>query len=264
MRLVWTTDIHLNHVQIDAWDRWVDQINAADGDAIVITGDISEADDVTFQLRRIAESFSLPIFFVLGNHDFYASSIGTTRGRASAVAREVESLHYLTDSNCIELSPGRYLVGEDGWGDATIGDYESSTVRLNDFVAIKDFNRIDPISWPRLLREQGAESAERLLQKLNALPGDAIEVIVATHVPPFREACWYEGKTTDDNWAPFFVCGQVGRVLQQCANENPSLQITVLCGHTHHGGVAEMAPNLVVYTASAQYGKPSVEKVIDL
>lgn len=264
MRLIWTTDIHLNHVQINAWDRWAQDIADCDGDAMVITGDISEADDVVFQLRRIAESFPIPIYFLLGNHDFYASSIGATRQKASAVARDLDSLCYLTDTPPIELVPGQFLIGEDGWGDATEGDYENSIVRLNDFACIKDFTRVDPISWPRLLREQGAESAERLREKLNALPPDAKQVIVATHVPPFREACWYEGKTTDDHWAPFFVCGQAGKVLQHHAADNPSLQLTVLCGHTHHGGVAEIAPNLIVYTAAAEYGAPAVERVIEL
>ena len=44
-----------------------------------------------------------------------------------------------------------------------------------------------------------------------SLPDDTRSVIVLTHVPPFREACWYQGHTTDDHWAPFFVCGEVGQ-----------------------------------------------------
>jgi predicted phosphohydrolase len=264
MRLVWTSDLHLNHAGLRAWDDWTAQINDSDPDAILITGDLSEADDVVFQLRRIAESFSATIYFVLGNHDFYLSSLGSTRRNVSAVVRDETSLCYLTDASPVELSRGHFLVGEDGWGDATEGDYENSTVRLNDFLKIKDFQRVDPISWPRLLREQGAESAERLRSKLNLLPNSARRVLVATHVPPFRESCWYEGKTTDDSWAPFFVCGQVGKVLKEFAMEHPQVQTTVLCGHTHHAGTAKMMPNLVVHTAAAKYGCPAVERVMEV
>lgn len=264
MRLIWTSDIHLNHARLPAWDQWSAQINDLRGDAIVITGDLSEADDVIFQLRRIGETFAQPVYFVLGNHDFYGSSICSTRRNVASVARDVPSLCYLTDCEAVELTPGNFLVGEDGWGDASVGDYENSPVRLNDFVTIKDFRRVDPIDWPRMLRQQGAESAGRLQRKLSALPSRVRSVIVATHVPPFRESCWYEGKTTDDYWAPFFVCGQVGDVIMRFAADNPSIDVTVLCGHTHHGGVAEMAANLTVLTAAAQYGRPGVEQLIEV
>jgi 3',5'-cyclic AMP phosphodiesterase CpdA len=264
MRLVWSTDLHLNHARLSAWDAWVEQVRDASPDAILITGDLSEAEDVDFQLRRIADAFSVMVFFVLGNHDFYSGSIGNTRRRVSATSRDVPSLCYLTDSGCAELEPGQFLVGEDGWGDATEGDYENSPVRLNDFVAIEDFRRVDSARWPGLLRQQGSDSADRLRQKLDDLPGSARRVIVATHVPPFREACWYEGKTTDDAWAPFFVCGQVGAVLKQFAFENPGIETTVLCGHTHHRGTTSLLPNLTVHTGAAEYGAPRVERTIAL
>lgn len=50
------------------------------------------------------------------------------------------------------------------------------------------------------------------------------DVIVATHVPPYRESCWYEGKISDDNWAPFFVCGQVGEVLLWYSERKPKVK----------------------------------------
>lgn len=262
MRLVWTSDIHLNHADLRTWDAWVAQVNESEPDAMVITGDISEADDVVFQLRRIAETIPIPIYFVLGNHDFYGSSFGATRRNVSAMSRDVSPLCYLTDARPLELEAGQFLVGEDGWGDATEGNFDESPVRLNDFVQIKDFQRVDPIDWQGLMHQLGTESAMRLRGKLNALPESACSVLVATHVPPFRESCWYQGKTTDDYWAPFFVCGQIGDVLKQFALENPNIQITVLCGHTHHGGRAEMLPNLTVLTASAEYGQPSTERVL--
>ncbi len=262
MRLVWTTDPHLNHVPVQAWERWIDAIASRGPDGVVITGDISEGDDVVFQLNRIAQMLTVPIYFVLGNHDFYQSSIGTTRQSVIAASRENPLLHYLTDSSAIELDEQVLLVGEDGWGDAVEGDYEGSPIRLNDFHLIEDFRRNDPYRWKRQLQELGAESAQRLGAKLQAIPDDTREVLVLTHVPPYRDACWYEGKTTDDDWAPFFVCGQVGRVLQQASQSRSECRFTVLCGHTHHAGIAIMAPNLSVHTGAADYGHPDVEGMI--
>lgn len=263
MRLAWTSDIHLNHVTLKAWDRWVQSIRQTEADAILISGDISEADDVVFQLQRIAETLRPPIYFVLGNHDFYCSSIAETRRTVAAACRELPKLSYLTDCSPIELAPRRFLMGEDGWGDGTVGDFDHSPVRLNDFRAIIDFQRAGRDRWQSLVQQQGAESAERLRGKLRTLSDRADEVLVVTHVPPFRESCWYEGQTTDDNWAPFFVCGQVGAVLDDFARDHPTIRIQVLCGHTHHPGVAEMADNLTVYTAKAIYGAPTIERVLD-
>ena len=88
--------------------------------------------------------------------------------------------------------------------------------------------------------------------------------MIATHVPPFREACWYEGKTTNDDWAPFFVCGGVGDVLKEIAASTPDRQYTVLCGHTHHDGDATLLPNLHVHTGFSRYGTLDVESLIHL
>lgn len=232
------------------------------GDGLLITGDISEGDDVVFELRRLAEAVNQPIFFVLGNHDFYQSSIAATRQRVMELCREHPLLVYLTDTQPIELCPGCYLVGDDGWGDATQGDYARSPVRLNDFRLIADFHNTSSKAWQKRLKLEGQASAERLAQKLEALPEDAEQVLVITHVPPYRESCWYEGRTTDDWWAPFFVCGAVGDVLSEFAKSRPDIQVTTLCGHTHHGGIAPMSSNHCVYTGAAEYGTPRVEAVV--
>lgn len=264
MRLVWTTDPHLNHVPVNAWEHWVEANRSAQPQGIVITGDISEGDDVVFQLQRIAESLPYPIYFVLGNHDFYQSSIAQTRRRVIEACRDHPRLFYLTDLDPLEMPGGAFLLGDDGWGDGTVGDYENSPVRINDFELIEEFKAADPSQWKRLLQNQGEQSARRLEHKFRILPADTQSVIVLTHVPPFREACWYQGHTTDDHWAPFFVCGEVGNVLLAAAAERPACKMTVLCGHTHNGGVARLSENLVVYTGAADYGQPIVEGIVQV
>lgn len=262
IRLAWTTDPHLNHAPTAEWERWLGEISRGSPQGLVITGDISEADDVCFQLRRLGEAFHGPIYFVLGNHDFYERSIASTRREVIDLCREIPSLHYLTDCGPVELVRGSYLVGEDGWGDAAWGDYERSPVRLNDFRLINDFREADPADWKALLLRYGREAAGRLAAKLAAIPDHAADVLIATHVPPFRESCWYEGRTTDDFWAPFFVCGAVGKLLSEFVSLRPGCRFRVLCGHTHHAGIAHIASNLIVHTGAAVYGKPALEGVL--
>ncbi len=264
MRIAWVTDPHLNHCSLPVWERLVAEIVASGCDRVLITGDISEGEDVVFQLLRFADVVSRPIDFVLGNHDFYHSSIDGTRTAVAQAASGHPWLCYLRDESVISFNASVSIVGEDGWGDATEGDYDRSRVLLNDFRLIDDFYSSDPQRWRRMLRELGADAAVRLAAKLRAAALQSNSVLVATHVPPFREACWYDGHTTDDNWAPFFVCGQVGTQLRVVASEFPETDFQVVCGHTHHGGFAKLAPNLSVTTGPATYAAPSVTEIIDV
>jgi Icc-related predicted phosphoesterase len=261
MRFAWITDPHFNHCPLAAWDRLIAQVHACQCDGLIISGDISEGDDVVFQLRRLADAVGLPIHFVLGNHDFYHSSIERTRDAIRIAVAEHPLLNYLTDSAPVSIG-GVALIGVDGWGDATVGDYQRSTVRLNDFRLIDDFFLASPSLWKSILRDLGQCSARRLESLLLSANELHKRLLVVTHVPPFRQACWYQGKTTDDNWAPFFVSGQCGDALIDFAQSKPDSTIDVLCGHTHSGGIAKMRDNLIITTAGADYGSPKVAAVI--
>lgn len=263
MRLAWITDPHFNHCPLVAWDRLVDQVRRSGCDCVILSGDISEGDDVVFQLRRFADATERSIHFVLGNHDFYHGSVARTRAAVRAATAEHPLLNYLSESPPIVVADRVAMVGVDGWGDATVGDYEGSTVRLNDFRLIDDFYSADPATWKSLLGDLGRDSADRLRSAVGEVIGKVQRLIVVTHVPPFRQACWYQGHTTDDNWAPFFVSGQCGEVLLEIADAHPDVMIEVLCGHTHSGGSARLRNNLIVSTAGAEYGSPTVAAVIE-
>lgn len=264
MRLAWLTDPHFDHVSFERFERLAEQIRSQRVDGLLLTGDISQAEDVLFQLERLYAAILIPIYYVLGNHDFYGGTIATVRQAATAATRRHPDLHYLSTSDSITLADRIGLVGEDGWGDATVGDYERSPVRLADFKHIDDFRLTDQQRWRELLAQLGRQSQERLLPKLRLAAERCSHVYVLTHVPPFREACWYEGQTTDELWAPFFVCGAVGKALREAASLYPTTRFTVLCGHTHHGGTAVIAENLTVVTGGTEYGSPAISDVFEL
>jgi len=87
-------------------------------------------------------------------------------------------------------------------------------------------------------------------------------LILLTHVPPFKEACWFERQISDDDFLPHFTCSAVGDVLVEIMRAHPDCRLTVLCGHTHGEGEATILPNLLVKTGGAEYGKPRFNELI--
>jgi predicted NAD/FAD-binding protein len=62
---------------------------------------------------------------------------------------------------------------------------------------------------------------------------------------------------------PYFACWAVSDAPLAAAQSYPRCQILVLCGHTH-GGEEQVAENLRVVTGPAEYGKPVVQRVIEV
>ena len=89
-------------------------------------------------------------------------------------------------------------------------------------------------------------------------------IIAVTHVPPFREAAWYEGKTSDDNFLPHFSCKVVGDVFKRVMQEHPQSKLLVLCGHTHGGGRFQVFDNLNALTGEAKYKEPAIQQVLEI
>jgi 3',5'-cyclic-AMP phosphodiesterase len=135
---------------------------------------------------------------------------------------------------------------------------------MSDHHLIADLTGLDRAELQRRLMHLGDEAAEHLEARLASALEAHEEVILLTHVPPFREACWYQGRTTDDNWAPFFTCQAVGDLLYKAMRERPDRRLTVLCGHTHSAGRAEILPNLLVLTGQADYGAPQLQRLMDI
>ena len=75
----------------------------------------------------------MPIYFVLGNHDYYHGSIAETRARVIELCGTHPRLRYLTALDEVEaLTRHVGLVGHDGWADGRAGDYARSLVMMQD------------------------------------------------------------------------------------------------------------------------------------
>jgi predicted phosphohydrolase len=255
MRIAWASDVHFDFVDQPQVVAWAREIVASGADALLLGGDIADARSLGEWLELVQRELGeRPVYFVLGNHDYYHGSIAAVRELARA-----SSARWLAEGEPALLDAESALVGVGGWGDARVGNFLASPVLLNDYRLIEDLavaNMDRPALLP-LLEALGTREAAVLEEPLAAALEARQRVLVLTHVPPFREACWHEGKTSDDDWAPGFVCGAVGKVLMTAARRHPERELVVFCGHTHSPGRAELAPNLVVHTLGADYGSPA-------
>lgn len=261
-RLVWATDLHLDAVDKVQYRMFFDLVSAYTPDIVLIGGDISNGEASLIHLNNLSKLIPKQFYFVLGNHDFYHGSIVKIRAQAKELTREIPALHYLTDNGIIALSETTALIGHDGWSDGRAGDFLNSTVMLNDYLLIDELKRLTQEERLQKLNQLGSEAANFLKQQLSAALKTYERVVLLTHVPPFVEACLYDGVPCDANWAPHFVGQATGTVLETLMKQHPDQQLLVLCGHSHTGQDIHILPNLRVVTGHSELGLPNIQGVI--
>jgi predicted phosphohydrolase len=261
-RLAWLTDVHLNFVPAHRIAALCRAIRDANVDAVLLGGDIGEAPDVEELLMSLDARLGLPIDFVLGNHDYYRGSIARVRAGVEALCARSPRLCWLPRAGVVELTPETGLVGHDGWADGRLGDYTRSEVLLNDYLLIEELAGLDKPRRLAQLHVLGDEAAAHFRSVLPEALARFRHVVVLTHVPPFRAACWYRGRISGDDWLPHFACGAVGEVLLEAMAAHQDREMTVLCGHTHSAGEVRVLPNLRILTGGAEYGRPQLQRVL--
>ncbi len=263
-RIAWLTDNHLNFLSADDASAFIDSVARVPADAVLIGGDVAEWPDVVRHLRDIAVRLKKPVYFVLGNHDYYHSSIGNVREHVVRLCDEMPQLTWLSGAGVVELAPDVGLVGHGGWADARLGDYGRSDVMLNDYRLIVELADLGKEARRSVLESLADQAADHIRKVLPEALGRYDRVFLLTHVPPFREACWHEGRTSDDDWLPHFACKAMGDAILKAVRLAPDSHLTVLCGHTHGRGEVTPANNLLVLTGGAEYGAPEIQRVFEL
>jgi predicted MPP superfamily phosphohydrolase len=264
MRCVWVTDIHLNFVGDRHRFSFAESVLAHEPDIVLLGGDIGEAITVVSYLEELENWIRRPIYFVLGNHDFYRGSIQSVRASLSELTQKSENLVWLNSAGSVPIGNDTALVGHDSWADGRLGDFQASSVVLNDFLLIAEFLPLSKHERLHLLQTLADEAVAHFERVLPEAFSKSRSVLLLTHVPPFRQACWHEGKISGDDFLPYFATKVVGEVLISAMEEHPDCRLTVLCGHTHGSGTVDILPNLTVYTGGAEYGCPKVQSVFEI
>lgn len=268
MKLAWLTDIHLNFLDDDARNKFYCDIIKTECDAVLITGDIAEAPSIKDILCEMENCIKKPIYFVLGNHDYYHGDVNGVRDEMNALTKMHENLFWLPASDIQLLNENTILLGQDGWADGRLGDYKNSRVSLNDSRMIADLFQQKILGKFALLEKmQQLADIDALQLKANlenAVNNKPKKIIVLTHIPPFKEACMHEGKISDDNWLPYFSSKVMGDVLINVASENPGIEFLILCGHTHSKALFRPLENMRVKAGASEYYQPVIQEVFGL
>lgn len=269
MKLAWVTDIHLNFLESADRKRFYQDIVATKSNAVLVSGDIAEAPTISEILEEMAQHIAKPIYFVLGNHDYYQSSVENVRQAITKLSQASPLIRWLPETGLVQLNKDTLLLGEDCWADGRYGNYADSRVMLNDSRMIQELREGNIIGKYQLLdaMQKLADSDAARLKKnlqLAVRQQSPKKIIVLVHVPPFRESCMHEGEVSNDDYLPFFASKITGDVLLGAAKANPKIEFLVLCGHTHSSSYYKPLDNLTVKAGSVEYGKPTVQEVIEL
>ena len=103
-RLAWLSDLHLNFVTPRHVERLCRSVVESGANAVLLTGDIGEAHDVEGHLEALDAGLGLPLYFVLGNHDFYGGGIARVRAGIQDLCARSPRLTYLTQAGAVALT----------------------------------------------------------------------------------------------------------------------------------------------------------------
>lgn len=264
MQLAWMTDIHLNFLWAEELNEFLHNLAQSGADAYLISGDIGEAPSVEKYLQTLHDQLPAPIYFVLGNHDYYRGSTASVNRHMSALNRARPGLHWLSLAGAVELTDTTALIGHESWADGGYGDYGRSRVELNDHYLIADLAGLSRPARLEQMQSLAARATDRIRKNLLKAFHERPRAILVTHVPPFAEVSVYRGREASQEFLPFYACKTLGDMLLKLMRARPEHHLTVLCGHTHFAAQRKILPNLEVLVGGTTYGRPKVQQIIEI
>jgi predicted phosphohydrolase len=266
--LLWISDTHFNFLRptgfyspVKRFGEYLMEENP-DATGLILTGDVSTAGVLIKHLNEFAEGFTKPIYFVLGNHDYYNSSFTKIDDAVGKVVTTIPHLHWLNQG--WHIHDGVAVVGVGGWYDAYHGN-TNSPVDLNDFYDIVELipgSRYRDLLLEIIRKRASAEADQLAVMLKEACDADIDTIVVGTHIAPYAESAWHEGKQSDRDWLPWFSSASTGAVLDIYAKRYPDKKFIVFCGHSHGSGIYEPHENMTVYTGKARYSVPDLAGVL--
>lgn len=255
MLIVSATDIHFDHAKKRDPEKTdqdlVGELLAGFSPElpVVITGDLTIAPMLPECLEAFGKT-GRQVHFVLGNHDFWASSFGKTRESVVPLLERYPNLHYPTLQGSKVVGDWT-ILGHDGWYDHCFSG-ASGFMYCKRYIEDFLMTSWNPDMYIRQLNQLGADSARAVQDQLGSLEPGPQKILVLTHVPPWR------GLAMVDDLPQFYVNRHMGVFLEDWAKVHPDHQITVLCGHSHMGlgEFVQISANLRARCGQAVYKFP--------
>jgi len=297
MKAAWATDIHLRFVDPDEREVFYRELIESECDVILLTGDLGgECDlqdgqreplaetETAADLKELAEAVRRPIYFVLGNHDYYRSSFAAVRQAVHDLCQGSDFLHFVQQEGVAALTETTAIVGHECWGDAGWGDFLASQAMLSDWKVIWEpkqyWKRADPtadLAASKLtmadldqsalaaeLQRLGQEAADHLRKALPDALARYEDVLVLCHAPPFLQSIPRRWRGHPDDCWPTMVCRAAGEVLLEVAPQYPDRQLQILAGHTHDAQRFRVTKNMTMSIGAAEYMAPCIEAILDI
>ena len=252
MKLAIGNDIHLDHVRLPT--LFLELLRDVQPDVVVLTGDISTGDRICDDLEELAQVTPCPVYFVLGNHDFWNRSIYAVReGVKVQCERSHGVLNYLDDMEPVKLSEDWTILGVDGWYDF---EYSPYGLKMVDYRLIEEFRGGTPEHCVNYSRKLAQYHANKLLAKLPKV--ETPKALVVTHVPPFREASKHNGQPSEYRALGTFSSKRVGDAIL-----TSQVETLVLAGHSHDPADVQISDKVRCVVGGATYGAPKWE-ILDI
>lgn len=267
-KYAWATDTHLDFLGNDQGRlvRFAESLAVQGPTGLFLTGDISVAKNLIYHLSVIERVIQRPIYFVLGNHDYYGADTTQVRKAMHELSNASPFLRYMPTMPYYGLTQATAVVGHDGWYDAQLGDPQGSRFGMTDWTAMGDFvpvagNKASIIETARKLAHEGAVHIHNGIKTAVRYHKN---IIVLTHFPPFAQTHVHEGRQGDAEAMPWFTNKFLGDMLLDASRAFPQHNFTVLAGHTHGKFDGKITNNLSVHVGGAEYNQPVLQGLIDV
>jgi len=262
-KFLWYSDTHFNRSLFLSKTRFVNHIKKEGPKGIFLTGDISCGLFIKSDLEYFAKNIVCPIYFVLGNHDYYYSSFNEIHDQMSWLTKKYKNLIWLTKSEPIELNEEVCLLGTEGWYDSSLGNYQYIKY-TTDWFLIKEPRRL-PSFQDRIdfFRTKANDSVDFIVKHLDKLFDKYKTIYFLTHFPPWKEATRDQGTFLEPFWLPYNVNNRLGKKIEELMSGHKKRNIIVLAGHTHSSSHIRISKNIQCIVSDAKYfGQPKTENHI--
>jgi len=268
-KFAWVTDCHLDHIDGDpnALIRFAESLVVHNPTGILITGDVSIAKKLVYHLSAVERIVQRPIYFVLGNHDYWGADTTQVRKAMHELTNVSPFLRYMPTMLYQAATAATAVVGHDCWYDALWGDWQNSGFTMNDWTSMGDFvqvnrNKATIVATAKKLAFDGVTHIHNGIKSAVRYHRN---VLVLTHVPPFPQChIGPDGQPGSQQAMPWYVSKMLGDMLMDASKSFPAVTFTVLSGHTHGKSTFQAAKNLIVHTGAADYGHPALQGLIEV
>lgn len=203
------SDTHLEFMR-DEGKEFINSIPNKDVDILICAGDFTVLSDAHLALeqhRRLCDRFP-QIIMIMGNHNFYHSSVSQTLDTMKQIEDKISNLHWLRVDYPF-IKDGQRFIGDITWFEEQ-PDNICYQGQLNDFRLIKNFT-----PW---VYEEFKKTKKYLNDNVTSN-----DIIVVHHIPSYSLV----HPTYRNSSLNRFFIGNIDDIIKE---KNPKL---VLYGHSH-------------------------------